>query len=140
MSGKNRAWLPILAMKLLWTAQKCIWQHKLVDISDGLQTLARESANIMMKFMDSQESQMQALDAEFDGDDISTEEYMELNKKRQEIEETCQNEMNVALARVNAREKSDQQMQVSVETRLENANAQLETCDAYLQEIDSAYC
>lgn len=123
----------------MWTMQKSEWQYKLTQISQRLMDLARDSANIISRFMDKQESELQALDIDFDADDISTEDYMKAMKERQKIEEECQNAMNIELAKVNSAEKFEQQQQQSVEVRLENANAQIETLDQYLGTVNCSY-
>ena len=137
--GKNRDYATVFGSKLKWVLEKSNCQKVLIDISQRLMDLARDSANLITKYMDRQESQLQALDIDFDAEDISTEDYMKAMKERQKIEEECQNALNIELAKVNAAEKFEQQKQEKAQLRLENANAQIETLDQYLATVNCGY-
>ncbi len=137
--GKNRDFQTVFLSKLMWTLQKSEWQYKLTKISDRLQELARTSANILAKSLEQRESMLQEIDANFDMDDLSTDELKEVMNARKEAEEAINAEQQMQMARVNVAEKFEQQQQQMVEVSLENANAQIETLDQYLGTVDCGY-
>lgn len=137
--GKFRDALVLIASKATWTLQRSEWQYKLTKISDRLQELARVTANVLMKACEMRENALQMIADNFDMDDISTEEYREMARAQKEAEDEANNWQAMQLAQTNSAEKFEQQQQQSVEVRLENANAQIESIDQALGQRSCSY-
>ena len=136
--GKNRDFLTVFTSRLFWKLQVSEWEFKLTQISETLSRVAQESSNLINRIPDRQESELQALDVNFD-DDLSLDDYTSVMKQRQQIENEYQRQIDQEMARANTSEKFLQQQQTSVETRLQVARANEESCGEFMNSVDCSY-
>ncbi len=136
--GKNRAFLTVFTTRLFWKLQISTWEDKLTALQDDLAYLAAKSANIVNRILDRQESELQMLDVNFD-DDLSVEDYGSIMSQRQQIENNYQRQIDQEMAKTNVSEKFLQKQQTSIETRLQVARANEESCGEFMNSIDCGY-
>ena len=125
--GKNRAFNTINLARLFAKMQVSILELSLVKISDDKQTFQRIQSAITSGILDRKENELQAIDAQFEGD-ITT-----------DIENKFQAELDTQLAQVQANEKFYDQKQQRVEQQIEVCRADAESYDEFMNTVDCSY-
>jgi len=121
------------------TGQVSDLEYKLVELSDDEQALHYTSSIKTSEILDREESELQALDAEFVDDDLETDQRIEKMNKEQDIQNKYQREVDKELSRTQVKEKELEKQQTMTETQLEAARATKETYDEYLDQTDMGY-
>lgn len=136
--GKNRAFNVINLARLFAKMQVSILELSLVKISDDKQTFQRIQSAITNGILDRKENELQAIDAQFEGD-ITTDMRMEMMNMRKDIENKFQAELDTQLAQVQANEKFYDQKQQRVEQQIEVCRADAESYDEFMNTVDCSY-